>query len=105
MNVYNTILIVILLRRSGWSETTKDNMSAGDYSIPSELQETLLDFTVHYLVERPPDIIDFAMDYFSALQTKRNNADGQNSEDEDMESDDDIDYGESLHLLIIDGRN
>ena len=101
MNVYNTILIVIFLRRSGWSETSKDNMSAGDYSIPSELQETLLDFTVHYLVERPPDIIDFAMDYFSALQTKRNNADGQNSEDEDMESDDDIDYGESLHLLII----
>lgn len=85
------------LVRSGWSETSKDNMSAGDYSIPSELQETLLDFTVHYLVERPPDIIDFAMDYFSALQTKRNNADGQNSEDEDMESDDDIDYDEPVY--------
>ena len=68
--------------------------SQENYSIPSELQETLLDFTVHYLVERPPDIIDFAMDYFGELQAKRNNAGLQNSEDEDMESDDDIDFGE-----------
>ena len=68
--------------------------SQENYSIPSELQETLLDFTVHYLVERPPDIIDFAMDYFGELQTKRNNAGLQNSEDEVMESDDDIDFGE-----------
>ena len=71
-------------------------MSAGqeNYSIPPELQETLLDFTVHYLVERPSDIIDFAIDYFGGLQSKRNNADVRNSEDEDMESDDDIDFGE-----------
>ena len=73
-------------------------MSGGDYSIPSELQETLLDFTVHYLVERPPDIIDFAMEYFSDLQSKRNNAGIVNSDDEDMESEDDIDYGENLRF-------
>ena len=73
-------------------------MSGGDYSIPSELQETLLDFTVHYLVERPPDIIDFAMEYFSDLQSKRNNAGIVNSDDEDMESEDDIDYGEKLRF-------
>ena len=68
-------------------------MSGGDYSIPSELQETLLDFTVHYLVERPPDIIDFAMEYFSRLQTKRNNSNLQNSDDEEMESEEDVDFG------------
>ena len=73
-------------------------MSGRDYSIPSELQETLLDFTVHYLVERPPDIIDFAMEYFSDLQSKRNNAGIVNSDDEDMESEDDIDYGENLRF-------
>jgi len=71
--------------------------SQENYSIPSELQETLLDFTVHYLVERPPDIIDFAMDYFGELQAKRNNAGLQNSEDEDMESDDDIDFDEPVY--------
>ena len=59
-------------------------------------KDTLLDFTVHYLVERPPDIVDFAVDYFSGLQTKRNNADVHNSEDEDMESDEDM-FGESKH--------
>ena len=59
-------------------------------------KDTLLDFTVHYLVERPPDIVDFAVDYFSGLQTKRNIADVHNSEDEDMESDEDM-FGESKH--------
>jgi len=49
-------------------ETQQRSMSGPDYTIPAELQETLLDFTVHYLVERPPDIIDFAMDYFRGLQ-------------------------------------
>lgn len=81
------------LVRSGWSEKSnpdnrEEKMPGGDYSIPSELQETLLDFTVHYLVERPPDIIDFAMEYFSELQSKRNNAGMVNSEDEEMQSED-----------------
>ena len=88
------------LVNSRWSETqesTKDqsrNMSHPDYAIPAELQETLLDFTVHYLVERPPDIIDFAMDYFGNLQSKRGASQIHHSEDESMESEDDIDFGE-----------
>ena len=79
--------------------------SQEQYSIPSELQETLLDFTVHYLVERPPDIIDFAMDYFGELQNKRNGGGNNSEDDEDMESEDDIDFGEYtfhyLHDLIL----
>ena len=65
-----------------------------NYTIPPELQETLLDFTVHYLVEKPPDIIDFAMEFFSRLQAKRNNSHLQQSEDEDMESEEEVDFGE-----------
>merc|ERR1719516_384629 len=80
---------------SRWSESQPElgesnKMSNPEYAIPAELQDTLLDFTVHYLVERPPDIVDFAVDYFSGLQTKRNIADVHNSEDEDMESDGDM---------------
>ena len=30
------------------------------YEIPRELQEVLLDFTVHYLIEQPADLIHFA---------------------------------------------
>ena len=84
---------------SRWSESQSElvdtnNMSNPEYAIPAELQETLLDFTVHYLVERPPDIIDFAMDYFTNLHTKRSAAQLNHSEDESMESDDDVDFGE-----------
>jgi hypothetical protein len=28
----------------------------------------LLDFTVHYLVTQPPDLVDFALEYFRWLQ-------------------------------------
>ena len=93
---------MICFSRSGWTNSESDTgedqrqqkMSSQEYSIPSELQETLLDFTVHYLVERPPDIIDFAMDYFGELQNKRNGAGGHSEDDEEMDSDDDIDFGE-----------
>ena len=68
-------------------------------AIPGELQETLLDFTVHYLIERPHDILDFALDYFNSLQARRLQEQGlgggQNdhggSEDESMQSEDDVD--------------
>ena len=96
--------------RSGWSEKSnadnrEEKISGGDYSIPSELQETLLDFTVHYLVERPPDIIDFAMEYFSELQSKRNNAGMVNSEDEDMQSEEEDLYGENIRVYTLGSYN
>merc|ERR1719361_1913175 len=72
-------------------------MCEQNFTIPAELQETLLDFTVHYLVEKPPDIIDFAMDFFSRLQAKRNNSQLQNSEDEDMESEEEVDFDEPVY--------
>jgi hypothetical protein len=28
------------------------------------VQEVLLDFTVHYLVTQPTDLVDFALEYF-----------------------------------------
>ena len=84
---------------SRWSESQSEvvdssKMSNPEYAIPAELQETLLDFTVHYLVERPPDIIDFAMDYFTSLHSKRSASQLNHSEDESMESDDDVEFGE-----------
>jgi len=87
---------------SRWSESQSEvvdttNMSNPEYAIPAELQETLLDFTVHYLVERPPDIIDFAMDYFTSLHSKRSAAQLNHSDDESMESDDDVDFDEPVY--------
>lgn len=91
------------LVRTDWTETDKAGqatpreMCEQNFTIPAELQETLLDFTVHYLVEKPPDIIDFAMDFFSRLQAKRNNSQLQNSEDEDMESEEEVDFDEPVY--------
>jgi len=90
------------------------------YEIPRELQEVLLDFTVHYLIEQPADLIRFAQDYFNRLEASRpptdgaaaasvapsavptvtvvadNHADSQNNSDDDesMLSDDDIASGQ-----------
>ena len=92
--------------RTDWTETDKAGqttpreMCEQNFTIPAELQETLLDFTVHYLVEKPPDIIDFAMDFFSRLQAKRNNSQLQNSEDEDMESEEEVDFGKFTDISV-----
>ncbi|XP_043866897.1 cAMP-dependent protein kinase type II regulatory subunit isoform X4 [Drosophila mojavensis] len=39
--------------------------------VPDELKEVLLQFSISYLVEQPPDLIDFAADYFNKLQANR----------------------------------
>ncbi|XP_064543421.1 cAMP-dependent protein kinase type II regulatory subunit isoform X1 [Drosophila montana] len=39
--------------------------------VPDELKEVLLQFSIAYLVEQPPDLIDFAAEYFNKLQANR----------------------------------
>ncbi|EDW01745.1 cAMP-dependent protein kinase type II regulatory subunit isoform X1 [Drosophila grimshawi] len=62
--------------------------------VPDELKEVLLQFSISYLVEQPPDLLDFAAEYFNKLQANRpttatdNGADDQislNSQDGDAE--------------------
>lgn len=70
-----------------------DNPSHPQYEIPRELQEVLLDFTVHYLVEQPGNVVDFAVDYFTRLATTRRNQghhENHSEEDESMLSDEDV---------------
>ena len=40
---------------------------AGQYRIPDELQEILLDFTVNYLIEQPTDIARFVLIFSTSL--------------------------------------
>ena len=62
--------------------------SQQQYEIPRELQEILLDFTVHYLVEQPGDVVDFALEYFNRLNASRRTVNAvQHSDDESMLSD------------------
>lgn len=85
-------------------DTGTVKMSNPDYSIPAELQETLLDFTVHYLVERPPDIIDFAMDYFSGMHARRLGRLDHHSEDESMDSEEEYDADEPVYNAAVNRR-
>lgn len=41
------------------------------YRVPDELRETLLDFTIAYLLERPPSVVEFGMAFFSRLRGDR----------------------------------
>ena len=42
----------------------------GQYRIPDELQEILLDFTVNYLIEQPTDIARFESQSFHSESSK-----------------------------------
>lgn len=41
------------------------------YRVPDELRETLLDFTIAYLLERPPSVVDFGAEFFQRLRGDR----------------------------------
>ncbi|OXA41722.1 cAMP-dependent protein kinase type II regulatory subunit [Folsomia candida] len=38
------------------------------YRVPDELRETLLDFTIAYLLERPSNLADFGLNFFQRLR-------------------------------------
>ncbi|CAG0913256.1 unnamed protein product [Notodromas monacha] len=71
--------------------------SSRRYSVPPELQDLLLEFTVACLINQPADLVDYAVEYFSRL---RDSPDRQsfvhkgneytNGGEESEESDDDL---------------
>lgn len=45
--------------------------NAGRITVPDDLRDILLEFTISYLLEQPGDIIDFAVDFFTRLRDNR----------------------------------
>ncbi|XP_066594997.1 cAMP-dependent protein kinase type II regulatory subunit [Prorops nasuta] len=43
----------------------------GKISVPDDLRDILLEFTISYLLEQPGDIIDYAVDFFTRLRENR----------------------------------
>ena len=75
--------------------------SQQQYEIPRELQEILLDFTVHYLVEQPGDVVDFALEYFTRQNTSRRSANAvQHSDDDSMISDDEAPSNGNVNYIL-----
>lgn len=45
--------------------------NAGKITVPDDLRNILLEFTISYLLEQPGDIIDYAVDFFTRLRDNR----------------------------------
>ncbi|KAH0947626.1 hypothetical protein HN011_004400 [Eciton burchellii] len=45
--------------------------NAGKITVPDDLRDVLLEFTISYLLEQPSDIIDYAVDFFTRLRDTR----------------------------------
>lgn len=71
--------------------------------MPDSLRDVLLEFSIAYLSEQPKDVVDYAVEFFTKLQEKRNHSNNMvsveiNSPDEEsILSQED---GESLLRLI-----
>jgi len=44
---------------------------SGRISVPDELRDVLLEFTISYLLEQPGDVVEYAVDFFHKLQENR----------------------------------
>ncbi|KAL1110168.1 hypothetical protein AAG570_008245 [Ranatra chinensis] len=42
-------------------------------NVPTELREALLEFTISYLLERPADVLDYAVEFFTKMRDNRDN--------------------------------
>lgn len=45
--------------------------NVGKITVPDDLRDVLLEFTISYLLEQPGDIIDYAVDFFTRLRDAR----------------------------------
>ncbi|XP_011309984.1 cAMP-dependent protein kinase type II regulatory subunit [Fopius arisanus] len=45
--------------------------NAGKITVPDDLRDILLEFTISYLLEQPGDIVDYAVDFFTRLRENR----------------------------------
>ena len=76
--------------------------SSRHYSVPPELQDMLLEFTVACLINRPDDLVDYAVEYFTHLRDSsdrhgflaKKSSEEINGDVQSEESDEDPDFGE-----------
>lgn len=40
-------------------------------TVPDDLREVLMEFTMSYLLEQPADVVDYAIDYFTKIKENR----------------------------------
>lgn len=69
VNVYSCQTLL-----DGSAVNAQENMSQGNlsrYTVPDELRDMLLEFTISYLLEQPPDIVDYAVEFFTKLRETR----------------------------------
>lgn len=45
----------------------------GKINVPDELRDVLLEFTISYLLEQPPDVVEYAVEFFTKLRDNRTN--------------------------------
>jgi cAMP-dependent protein kinase regulator len=57
------------------------------YRVPDELRETLLDFTIAYLLERPTNLPEFGLNFFQRLRTERGGGSDNRSSAQDPQED------------------
>jgi len=76
--------------------------NVGKITVPDDLRDVLLEFTISYLLEQPGDIIDYAVDFFTRLRDARRTqliqTDGQTCTSTPDES---VDEGESRPELSL----
>jgi cAMP-dependent protein kinase regulator len=83
-------------------------MSKQKVKVPDSLRDVLLEFSIAYLLEQPGDVIDFAVDFFTKLQTNRAQTGGIGIEnnkpatptDESIISQDDGKYTVTLRTVV-----
>lgn len=74
--------------------------------MPDSLRDVLLEFSIAYLSEQPKDVVDYAVEFFTKLQEKRNHSNNMvsveiNSPDEEsILSQEDGEWGMGLPLSL-----
>lgn len=75
--------------------------NAGKITVPEDLRNILLEFTISYLLEQPGDIIDYAVEFFTRLRDNRQTMLIQSNATCSSTPDESVEEGEFCFFIII----
>lgn len=67
-------------------------------TVPENLRDILLEFTINYLLEQPGDIVDFGIEYFTKLRDSRQSGAQKLSHSESNDDSLSMDEGKCVKL-------
>ena len=95
------MLFLLILCSEGQSAVAKMSCqrNSSGITVPDDLRDILLEFTISFLLEQPDDILDYGVEFFTRLRENRQNQLIQSGQTCTSTPDESVEEGNKIFLI------